>query len=107
MVWLRRPAPPGLDRWGPEMSLTHDELDPDGGGIRPMELLRPVPIGELPPSAQRGHAAAPAVRHWPVYDPYTARRRQSPEWLVRYTPRLVVFDVVAVLLAGAFAVGLP
>jgi exopolysaccharide biosynthesis polyprenyl glycosylphosphotransferase len=89
------------------MSLTHDELDPDSGGPRPLERLRPVPVTDLSSAERAGHPSAPPVRHWPVYDPYSARRRQTPEWLVRYTTRLLVFDIMAVVLAGALTVVLP
>jgi exopolysaccharide biosynthesis polyprenyl glycosylphosphotransferase len=41
-----------------------------------------------------------AVPRHPVYDPFSARRRRRPEWLVTYTSALVVGDIVAAL-AGA------
>lgn len=36
----------------------------------------------------------------PVYDPFTARRRQNPEWLVAYTAMLVTGDVIAAIAAA-------
>jgi hypothetical protein len=55
--------------------------------------------------------AAPATaptpaRHRPVYDPYTARRRRAPEWLVDYTTALVTGDIVAAVTAACVAVAL-
>lgn len=41
----------------------------------------------------------------PVYDPFTARRRQPPEWLVTYTVTVVVGDVVSAV--GAAVAILP
>ena len=32
----------------------------------------------------------------PVYDPFSARRRRTPDWLVRYTASLAAVDVLAV-----------
>ncbi|SNT02018.1 Undecaprenyl-phosphate galactose phosphotransferase, WbaP/exopolysaccharide biosynthesis polyprenyl glycosylphosphotransferase [Geodermatophilus pulveris] len=40
------------------------------------------------------------TRGRPVYDPFTARRRQTPEWLVAYTATLVMGDVVAAIAAA-------
>ena len=82
------------------------QLDPAGLEVRPLLQLRPVPpIERLPyrrpdPSPRAG-TSYPAR---PVYDPYSARRRQTPEWLVRYTARLVLSDIVAIVVAGVLAV---
>src|SRR4051812_20660741 len=45
------------------------------------------------------HEPVALPRH-PVYDPFSARRRRRPEWLVAYTAALVVGDIAAAL-AGA------
>ena len=39
----------------------------------------------------------------PVYDPFSARRRRAPAWLVRYTGSLVVGDLVAAAAAAGGA----
>ena len=51
-------------------------------GLPPQDLAKPVP----------------PLR--PVYDPFSARRRQTPNWLVRYTASLAVGDLAAVVLAA-------
>ena len=62
--------------------------------VRRLAELRPVPPQ---PSALPG---MPTHRR-PVYDPFTARRRQSPEWLVTYTTTVVVGDVLSAVTAAA------
>jgi exopolysaccharide biosynthesis polyprenyl glycosylphosphotransferase len=48
----------------------------------------------------------PRLLKRPVYDPFTARRRMSPEWLVTYTATLVTGDVVAAVAAAYVTVAL-
>jgi exopolysaccharide biosynthesis polyprenyl glycosylphosphotransferase len=43
----------------------------------------------------------------PVYDPFSARRRRAPEWLISYTATLVVGDLLAVGLGVTLALFLP
>jgi exopolysaccharide biosynthesis polyprenyl glycosylphosphotransferase len=84
------------------------QLDPAGLEVRPLESLRPVPpLQRLPARRVQPPPRTPMPPQRPVYDPFSARRRQSPEWVVRYTARLVVSDLVAVVVAGFLAVGLP
>jgi exopolysaccharide biosynthesis polyprenyl glycosylphosphotransferase len=71
--------------------------------VRRLAQLRPVP----PLYREPAPATAPApARHRPVYDPYTARRRRAPEWLVNYTTALVTGDIVAAVTAACVAVAL-
>jgi exopolysaccharide biosynthesis polyprenyl glycosylphosphotransferase len=75
----------------------------DSTSVRPMRQLRPVP--PLPGAAARDLAKpVPPLR--PVYDPFSARRRQAPEWMVRYTVGLVAGDFVAVVVAVVAALAL-
>jgi exopolysaccharide biosynthesis polyprenyl glycosylphosphotransferase len=84
--------------------------------VRALAELRPVPpLTRRPvarPQRPAGESAAlQPLRAWPVYDPYSARRRPVPEWLVNYVTRLVVIDglaaLVAVLLTVAFSSASP
>jgi exopolysaccharide biosynthesis polyprenyl glycosylphosphotransferase len=68
-------------------------------GVRPLRELRPVPPPRL--SGERRPRAVPL--RGPVYDPFSARRRQAPEWLIRYTAKLVVGDVLAAGIAAWLA----
>jgi exopolysaccharide biosynthesis polyprenyl glycosylphosphotransferase len=52
-------------------------------------------------------AVRPAVPPRPVYDPFSARRRRAPEWLVSYTAALVVGDLAAAGVGAALALVLP
>jgi exopolysaccharide biosynthesis polyprenyl glycosylphosphotransferase len=61
--------------------------------VRPLEGLRPAP-----PLSNRSPTVPPRSR--PFYDPYTARRRQTPEWLVAYTATLVAGDIGAAVAAA-------
>jgi exopolysaccharide biosynthesis polyprenyl glycosylphosphotransferase len=72
-------------------------------GVRPMRQLRPVPPLSRPPISPR----TPPIPPRPVYDPFSARRRRAPEWLVSYTATLVVGDLVAAGLGVALALLLP
>jgi exopolysaccharide biosynthesis polyprenyl glycosylphosphotransferase len=72
-------------------------------GVRPMRQLRPVPQLARPPISPR---TAP-IPSRPVYDPFSARRRRAPEWLVSYTVSLVVGDLVAAGVGVALALLLP
>jgi exopolysaccharide biosynthesis polyprenyl glycosylphosphotransferase len=75
-----------------------DEDDVLGAtGVRPLHQLRPVP----PPT--RSLTDRHSTNHkpgGPVHDPFSARRRRAPEWLVRYTAGLVIGDLVAAALAA-------
>jgi exopolysaccharide biosynthesis polyprenyl glycosylphosphotransferase len=75
-----------------DLSVSGEEID-----VVRLAHLRPVP--PLPKASIAGRATAPPQER-PVYDPYRARRRQSPEWLVGYTATVIVGDVAA---AGAAA----
>jgi exopolysaccharide biosynthesis polyprenyl glycosylphosphotransferase len=75
---------------------TDDELE-----VRPMGELRPVPP-LLRPSSSASESTGP--QHRPVYDPFTARRRRNPEWLVSYTATLVAWDIVAAVAAASVIV---
>jgi exopolysaccharide biosynthesis polyprenyl glycosylphosphotransferase len=78
--------------------------------VRPLSERRPVP----PPARAAVAAPEPVEAHprsrvgqWPVYDPFSARRRRPPEWLVSYTAWLVVCDLVAAGLALWLTVRVP
>ena len=72
----------------------------DSTSVRPLRQLRPVP--PLTRSAARDLVEpVPPLR--PVYDPFSARRRRAPAWLVRYTASLVVTDLAAAALGGGAA----
>ena len=72
----------------------------DSTSVRPLRQLRPVP--PLHRAAARDLAKpVPPLR--PVYDPFSARRRQTPDWLVRYTASLVAVDLAAVVIATVAA----
>ena len=75
----------------------------DAVAVRRLSERRPVPPLRRVP-AQRGwdgtqrrtpYRPRPAVRSWPVYDPFSARRHRAPEWLVNYVAALVVVDLLA------------
>src|SRR5688572_21160419 len=89
-------APTALSN-GPARPLsTDDEVD-----VRPLGELRP-----LPPLPRRSVRVPTEGR--PVYDPFTARRRQTPEWLVIYTATVVGGDIIAAAAAaGAVALMSP
>src|SRR4051794_39064666 len=59
-------------------------------GIRP---LRSVVVAD--PVADAHPALIPDLPPRPVYDPFSARRRRAPEWLVSYTVALLITDAVA------------
>jgi len=71
--------------------------DRDGAPVR---ALRQVPPAPATPRA-------PGMPPRPVYDPFSARRRRAPEWLVSYTVALVVTDLLAAGLGIAAAVLVP
>lgn len=81
-----------------------DENDVLGAaGVRPMHQLRPVP----PPT--RRLTAAPHVGREPgspVHDPFSARRRRAPDWLIRYATGLVLGDLVTAAFAAGLSVAL-
>jgi exopolysaccharide biosynthesis polyprenyl glycosylphosphotransferase len=79
----------------PRLLRADDELE-----VRALGEPRPVPPLLKQSSTTRASAVA-QVR--PVYDPFSARRRRSPEWLVAYTAALVAGDIGA---AGAAACAL-
>ena len=75
----------------------------DSTSVRPLSQLRPVP--PLAGVTARDLARpVPPLR--PVYDPFSARRRQMPAWLVRYTASLVAGDLLAVVAAVLAALAL-
>jgi exopolysaccharide biosynthesis polyprenyl glycosylphosphotransferase len=79
-----------------------DEDDVLGAaGVRPLHQLRPVP--PLRHSLTDRHRLNHKVGSL-VHDPFSARRRRAPEWLVRYTVGLVAGDLAAVAVASAVAV---
>jgi exopolysaccharide biosynthesis polyprenyl glycosylphosphotransferase len=71
--------------------------------VRPLRQLRPVPELARPPISPRTAPIPPR----PVYDPFSARRRRAPEWLVSYTVSLVVGDLLAAGAGVALALLLP
>jgi exopolysaccharide biosynthesis polyprenyl glycosylphosphotransferase len=91
------PAPLTADA---ELSRLLSGTDVDRESVRG---LRPVPPAAKMPVAQR----VPALPPRPVYDPFSARRRRAPEWLVSFTVGLLVSDLVAAGLGIAAALELP
>jgi exopolysaccharide biosynthesis polyprenyl glycosylphosphotransferase len=77
-----------------------DSPDADVRPLRQLESVPPLGIGD-------GVPAAVAALTRPVYDPFSARRRRTPEWLVSYTVGLVVGDLAAAGLGIALALALP
>ena len=89
----------------------HSDALIGASAVRPIGAPRPVP------SRRTGGAGRPVaglnrrvsdrglaqVAVGPAYDPFSARRRRAPEWLVNYTVGLVVADL---LLAGAVLHGI-
>jgi exopolysaccharide biosynthesis polyprenyl glycosylphosphotransferase len=71
--------------------------------VHRLRQARVVPEAAKAPIAPR----PPALPARPVYDPFSARRRRSPEWLVSYTVGLLITDLVAVGVGMAAAVSLP
>ncbi|RBY75322.1 sugar transferase [Geodermatophilus sp. TF02-6] len=84
--------------YSPHLVAADDDL-----GVRRLAQLRPVPPSVRPPAI--AGAADPAPGR-PVYDPYGARRRRSPEWLINYTAALVMGDVIAAVAAACLTVAL-
>jgi exopolysaccharide biosynthesis polyprenyl glycosylphosphotransferase len=74
------------------------DAEPD---VRLIGNQRPVPSLSKQSSATRASAVAQRL---PVYDPFTARRRRPPEWLVTYTATLVGGDIVAAVMAASVTV---
>jgi exopolysaccharide biosynthesis polyprenyl glycosylphosphotransferase len=76
--------------------------------VRPLHQLRelpplpedPAPASASPPNRRVTDPADPMVLRGPVYDPFSARRRPWPEWLVSYTARLVGWDAVCAFAAA-------
>ncbi|MEI4270769.1 sugar transferase [Klenkia sp. LSe6-5] len=74
--------------------------------VRPIRQPRPVPQrrsvgGTRTVAGLNRRATDRGIAHvavGPAYDPYSARRRRTPEWLVNYTIRLVVGDVLTAAL---------
>ncbi|WP_448625846.1 sugar transferase [Geodermatophilus sp. URMC 64] len=97
-------AAPSADAEDEPYVLQEDDI------VHRLETLRPVP--PLPPAPPRPRAArsqrAP-VTAWPVYDPFAARRRPTPEWLVRHTATVVAVDALAAVVSVLLArlVGAP
>ncbi|MGY1631509.1 sugar transferase [Geodermatophilus sp. SYSU D01186] len=86
----------GVDCPSPDVPVIEPE-------VRPLSQLRPVPPLARTPGTGTYPFPVPAR---PVYDPYRARRRRPPEWLVTYTAALVAGDVVAAVAAACVAVAL-
>jgi exopolysaccharide biosynthesis polyprenyl glycosylphosphotransferase len=59
---------------------------------------------EVRPRGER-HPVPPLLKR-PLYDPFTARRRRTPEWLVAYTATVVTGDIVAAVAAACLTVAL-
>jgi exopolysaccharide biosynthesis polyprenyl glycosylphosphotransferase len=80
-------------------------LPPRGDHELPTPRLEePRSVPPLPAWSPTG--ASPVVPGRPVYDPYGARRRRSPEWLISYTATLVAGDVVAAIAGAGLIVAL-
>ena len=71
--------------------------------VRPLHQIRPVPPRVHSLTDRRGTGKQ---AQGPVYDPFSARRRQRPDWLVRYTVGLVAGDVAAAGVAVSVGLGL-
>lgn len=91
----------------PELAVVTDiavaatRLGTDGGPDgRRLDDVHPAPPHLHGPSTETRR------RHRPVYDPFTARRRQTPEWLITYTARVVTGDVVAAAAAAWLTISL-
>ena len=83
----------------PRLLRADDELE-----VRALGELRPVPPLLKQSSTTRASAVA-LVR--PVYDPFGARRRRSPEWLVAYNGALVPGNIGAAGAAACLSSCLP
>jgi exopolysaccharide biosynthesis polyprenyl glycosylphosphotransferase len=76
--------------------------------VRVLAERRPVPPRRAPqPAPPSEQPLRTPMQAWPVYDPFAARRRRAPEWVVAYVSALVVGDVLAVTVALALAARLP
>ena len=62
---------------------------------------------EQPPAPASAPSPAGPVVARPVYDPFSARRRRTPEWLVGYRAAVVTCDVLAVVGAYEMAPAFP
>jgi exopolysaccharide biosynthesis polyprenyl glycosylphosphotransferase len=72
--------------------------------VRRLQQLRPVP----PHTRAAGTVTTcPPQRSRPVYDPFSARRRRSPEWLIAYVTALVGGDTIAAAVAVNLAIVVP
>ncbi|MGY1769944.1 sugar transferase [Blastococcus sp. SYSU D00813] len=78
------------------------EDDPE---VRPLDRLRPVPPPRRagPLTGRPAASLLPEPPGPPRYDPYSARRRPTPTWLVTHTTGLVVTDVLAAVVAVVLA----
>jgi exopolysaccharide biosynthesis polyprenyl glycosylphosphotransferase len=56
-------------------------------------------VADVPEARSAAQPSKAPVRPWPVYDPFSSRRRPMPEWLVHYLTALVVGDGLAALAA--------
>jgi exopolysaccharide biosynthesis polyprenyl glycosylphosphotransferase len=70
-------------------------------GVRPLHQLRPVPPPKhsLTDRYRLNHKVGGLI-----HDPFSARRRRAPDWLVRYTAGLVAGDLAAAAVAASVAV---
>ncbi|WP_448611178.1 sugar transferase [Geodermatophilus sp. URMC 60] len=81
----------------------HSTAERDDPDVQRLSQLLPVPpVPKTPTIAD----TSTSLGARPVYDPYGARRRPAPEWLVNYTTALVTGDVVAAVSAACVAVAI-
>jgi exopolysaccharide biosynthesis polyprenyl glycosylphosphotransferase len=71
--------------------------------VRPLHQLRPVPPRVHSLTDRRG---TEKQARGPIYDPFSARRRQMPDWHFRYTVGLAAGDLTAAAVASSVAVAL-
>lgn len=98
-----RPGAPGQPR-------TRERDRAQGGSAARLRLSHPEltdvePVGRPTISGRNRRASDRMAGHpayVPAYDPFSARRRRRPDWLVSFVNRLVVGDVLAAAL-GAWA----
>jgi exopolysaccharide biosynthesis polyprenyl glycosylphosphotransferase len=79
----------------------------DEAEVRPLRQLRPVPpaLRRVPSTRVDGASRVPV--DFPAYDPFTARRRRAPEWLLAHISTVVAGDILAVLAAVLLAWAVP
>jgi exopolysaccharide biosynthesis polyprenyl glycosylphosphotransferase len=83
--------------------MTKSAADPAPGDVdEGLEVRRMAELRPVPPLLTVSSSSP--IRHRPVYDPFTARRRQAPEWLINYTAILVTGDFIAAVAAACLTV---